>query len=164
MLTLALYLSPDDPKLHLQALKYFKEAYQMQNFQAIYHLGEMYYYGLGVQKKCEEASRVRILRLDLTILTNQTINMSNLLHISPSTSISNMSRSVEVGTMISSQMHTPRTKLAIWSMLLLNTYRPQREDTRLDNPTLLGFLIEVQRWTWSFPNASNVCGGERTCH
>ncbi|KAG0223362.1 ERAD-associated protein [Mortierella sp. GBA43] len=52
-----IYLSNNDPKLHLQALKYFKEAYQMQNFQAIYHLGEMYYYGLGVQKKCEEASR-----------------------------------------------------------------------------------------------------------
>jgi hypothetical protein len=30
----------------------------MQNFQAVYYLGKMYYDGLGVTKECEKASRV----------------------------------------------------------------------------------------------------------
>ncbi|KAG0006288.1 ERAD-associated protein [Modicella reniformis] len=47
----------NDPKLYTFAFKYFKEAFQMQNFQAVYHLGQMYYYGFGVPKKCDEAAR-----------------------------------------------------------------------------------------------------------
>ncbi|KAF9917277.1 ERAD-associated protein [Lobosporangium transversale] len=47
----------NDPKHHTQAFNYFFEAAQAQNFQAVYHLGEMHFYGLGVSKKCEEAAR-----------------------------------------------------------------------------------------------------------
>ncbi|KAG0315369.1 ERAD-associated protein, partial [Dissophora globulifera] len=47
----------NDPKFHLQAYQMFHDAAIMQNFQAIYHLGEMYYHGLGVTKKCDEAAR-----------------------------------------------------------------------------------------------------------
>ncbi|KAF9431597.1 ERAD-associated protein [Entomortierella beljakovae] len=46
-----------DPKHLAQAFKYFSEAAQSQNFQAVYHLGEMVYYGFGAAKKCEEAAR-----------------------------------------------------------------------------------------------------------
>ncbi|KAF9110063.1 ERAD-associated protein [Mortierella sp. AM989] len=47
----------NDPKHHLVAYEYFVSAAKHQNFQAIYHLGEMYFYGLGVNKKCDEAAR-----------------------------------------------------------------------------------------------------------
>ncbi|KAF8940518.1 ERAD-associated protein [Dissophora ornata] len=46
-----------DPKLHIKAFQYFRDAAMVQNFQAIYQLGEMYYHGLGVVKKCDEAAR-----------------------------------------------------------------------------------------------------------
>ncbi|KAG0260867.1 ERAD-associated protein [Mortierella polycephala] len=45
-----------DPKHYSKALHYFEEASKSQNFQAIYRLGEMYYYGLGVPKHCERAA------------------------------------------------------------------------------------------------------------
>ncbi|KAF9166621.1 ERAD-associated protein [Mortierella sp. AD011] len=47
----------DNPKHHLLAFKNFHDAAQFQNFQAVYHLGEMYFYGYGVSKKCDEAAR-----------------------------------------------------------------------------------------------------------
>ncbi|KAF9135672.1 ERAD-associated protein, partial [Mortierella sp. 14UC] len=50
-----LYL--EDPKHYIAAHQLFYEAAQMQNFQAAYHLGEMYFHGLGVAKQCEGASR-----------------------------------------------------------------------------------------------------------
>ncbi|KAI1313417.1 ERAD-associated protein [Mortierella claussenii] len=46
-----------DPKRYDKAFQYFFEAAQAQNFQAVYHLGEMFYYGLGAVKKCDEAAR-----------------------------------------------------------------------------------------------------------
>ncbi|KAI7815806.1 hypothetical protein BC939DRAFT_482562 [Gamsiella multidivaricata] len=48
----------NDPKLHTRALQFFNDAAQKQNFQAVYRLGEMYFYGLGVPKKCDKAARV----------------------------------------------------------------------------------------------------------
>ncbi|KAF9091421.1 ERAD-associated protein [Mortierella sp. AD031] len=47
----------DDPKHYIVAHQFFHEAVQMQNFQAVYYLGLMYYDGLGVTKQCEKASR-----------------------------------------------------------------------------------------------------------
>ncbi|KAF8984394.1 ERAD-associated protein [Entomortierella lignicola] len=47
----------NDPTHHMTAFRYFYDAAQFQNFQAVYHLGEMYFYGLGVTKKCDEAAR-----------------------------------------------------------------------------------------------------------
>ncbi|KAF9959654.1 ERAD-associated protein [Mortierella alpina] len=47
-----------DPKLHGAAFDYLVEAAQQQNFQAVYHLGQAYSYGLlGIPKNCEKASR-----------------------------------------------------------------------------------------------------------
>jgi len=52
------YNSLEDPKFYTQAYQHFWDAGQMQNFQAVYYLGKMYYDGLGVTKECEKASRV----------------------------------------------------------------------------------------------------------
>ncbi|KAG0204307.1 ERAD-associated protein, partial [Mortierella sp. GBA30] len=46
-----------DPKHYAMAYQLFLEASQRQNFQAAYRLGEMYYYGMGIPKNCERASR-----------------------------------------------------------------------------------------------------------
>ncbi|KAF9329239.1 ERAD-associated protein [Podila minutissima] len=46
-----------DPKMHHEAFKLFEEAAAKgQNFQAIYNLGEMHYYGLGASKSCTHAA------------------------------------------------------------------------------------------------------------
>ncbi|KAF9930209.1 ERAD-associated protein [Linnemannia zychae] len=47
----------EDPKHYLAALQYFNDAAMMQNFQAVYYLGMMYFEGLGVAHQCEKASR-----------------------------------------------------------------------------------------------------------
>ncbi|KAK5799663.1 hypothetical protein F5H01DRAFT_356623 [Linnemannia elongata] len=47
----------EDPKYYSQAYQHFQDAGQMQNFQAVYYLGKMYYEGLGMSKQCEIASR-----------------------------------------------------------------------------------------------------------
>lgn len=52
------YNSIEDPKSYSQACQYFREAVQMQNFQAVYYLGKMYSEELGVTNQCEMASRV----------------------------------------------------------------------------------------------------------
>ncbi|KAG0041722.1 ERAD-associated protein [Gryganskiella cystojenkinii] len=51
-------LYSQDPKTYSAALTYFREAAKHHNFQAIYHLGEMHFYGYGVPaKQCGEALR-----------------------------------------------------------------------------------------------------------
>ncbi|KAK3845328.1 MAG: hypothetical protein J3R72DRAFT_436501 [Linnemannia gamsii] len=54
---LAMLYLEEDPKYYVTALQYFSEAVKLQNFQAAYHLGEMYFHGRGITKQCEKASR-----------------------------------------------------------------------------------------------------------
>jgi len=48
----------DVEKTHSIALNFFKLAAENGNFLAIYHLGEMFHYGHGVQAHCESAQLV----------------------------------------------------------------------------------------------------------
>ena len=123
---------------------YFKEAFQQQNFQAVYHLGEMYYYGIGIQKKCDEAARVRLeyLAYDRTLSpTSYLFNSSSVYFASASTL--NMLQNVVTGTTLCSLMHTTPTKPVISNMQRSDIFKPRSEDSRLGNPTLPGSLIEV---------------------